>query len=114
MRTENEICATRTKGDKVNTTRILMLLLGISCLLPAQDRITDRQHADFQTGDTIRLKNSTGELTIEGWDQPGVEIDTAKWATRQDAVRILNEVKVGVSRQGGELVITTDFPRHRR
>jgi len=88
--------------------RTLTLLAGFSCLLLAADPVANTQHQDFAAGGTILLKNSTGELTIEGWDQPGVEITTVKSGKRSD------DVKVTASRDGTELVIATDYPRHRR
>ena len=109
-------------------------MFGIGCLLsaglllandeiPQKLQITKTEHADLPAGGTVHLKNSTGELTIQGWDQPGVEITTIKstkraylaaGAEREKASQDLDEVKVAVARQGDELVITTDFHRHRR
>jgi hypothetical protein len=110
--------------------RTLTLIIGIGCcllprLLPASDEVLQRiqvtktEHADLPAGGALRMKNSTGELTIEGWDQPGVEITTTKstkleYASRAKASHMLDEVKVSEARQGNDLVITTDFPRHRR
>jgi len=114
--------------------RKLTLMFGIVCLLlagflsgsdeiPQKLQVTKTEHADLPAGGTVRLKNSTGELRIEGWDQPGVEVATIKstklaylsaGAERDKAAHALEQVKVGVTRQGDELVITTEFPRHRR
>jgi hypothetical protein len=106
--------------------RMLGLIFGISCLALADSesrqtvQIAKTEHADFPSGGTVRLKNSTGELTIEGWDQSGVEITTVKStkaayssAEREKASRDLDRVKVAAERKGDELVITTDFPKHR-
>jgi len=109
--------------------RTLTLLFGIGCLLyaasdtPQKIQIAKTEQADLPSGGAVRLKNSTGELTIEGWDRPGVEITTLKstkraypatGAEREKASHILDEVKVSAALQGNELVITTDFPRDRR
>ena len=109
--------------------RILTLIIGLSCLLAANDeapqkiQVTKTEHADLAAGGIVRLKNSTGELTIEGWDQPGVEITTTKstklaysatGAEHDKAAHMLNQVRVSAATEAGELVITTDFPRHRR
>jgi hypothetical protein len=68
----------------------------------------------------LRFKNSVGELTVEGWDRPDVEIATikrtkAEYASRdrEKGSRELDRVRIAVERRGDELVITTDFPRHR-
>jgi hypothetical protein len=82
--------------------------------------VTSTEHADLPANGTVRLKNSTGDLTIEGWDQPGVEITMVKSTKaevasveREKASQSLNRVKITAGQQGDELVITTEFPRHR-
>ena len=108
--------------------RTLPLMLGVVCFLVANDEIPQRikvsktEHADLLPGSTLRLKNSTGEVTVEGWDQPVVEITTIKstklaysGATpaveRDRAAHDLENVKITFSQQNGEFVVTTDFPR---
>lgn len=104
-------------------------MLGIGCLLAANDEIprkieaTTTERADLPAGGVVRLKNSTGELRIEGWDQPGVEVTTIKStklaypaasAERDKASHMLDEVKVSVTHEGNDVVIGTVYPRHRR
>jgi hypothetical protein len=109
-------------------------MLGIGCLLPvcrlrAADEImqpiqvTKTEHAEFPPGGALRMKNSTGEVTIEGWDQPGIDITTTKstklaygatGAERDKAAHMLDEVKVTHAIQGNDFLITTEFPRHTR
>jgi Putative adhesin len=105
--------------------RILTLLLGVSCLLLADEQsrqkvqVTNTQHLDLPPSGTVTFKNSTGELTIEGWDQPGVEITTVKStkaayssAEREKGSRELEKVQVAAERHGDEVVITTTSPHH--
>jgi hypothetical protein len=123
-------CYRREKRNSMNRfsdmIRILTLILAMSCLLLADDepkqavQIAKTEHVDFASGGTVMLKNSIGELTVEGWDQPGVEITTVKStkaeyasAEREKASHDLDRVKIGVDRKGNELDITTDFPKHR-
>ena len=109
--------------------RMLAIMLGIGCLLTANDetprkiQATSTQHADLPVGGVVHLKNSTGELRIEGWDQPGVEVTTIKstklayaaaGAERDKASHMLDDVKVSVAREGNEVVIDTVYPRHKR
>jgi hypothetical protein len=109
--------------------RTFLLVTGVSFLLAANDeiprkiQITKTEHADLPAGGTVRFKNSTGELTIEGWDQPGVEITTIEstkiaypsaGVEHDRAVQMLAGVKVSDAREGNDLVITTGFPRHTR
>jgi hypothetical protein len=103
----------------------LTLFFAASCLLFAQEAanqkvvVTHTERADFPAGGLLQVKNSVGELSVEGWDRPDVEITTIK--STQDsypaAVRAklsaeLDKVKISVEKQDGGLVIATDVPRH--
>lgn len=107
--------------------RALMIVgFGISCLLLAADepkqrvQVTHTEQMNLPSGGTLRLKDSSGVLTVEGWDRPDVEITTIKSTRneyaageRERAMSKLEKVKVAAAQQGNELVITTDFPRFR-
>lgn len=110
--------------------RALAVLLTAICLFFA-DGIRSRLFADdelqkveerntqtmeFPPGGLLRLKNSTGELAIEGWDRPDVEITTIKSRKddypaedREKASRRLNELQISVERQGQEVVVATTW-----
>jgi hypothetical protein len=83
-------------------------------------QVANTEHVDFPSGGTVTLKNSIGEVAIEGWDEAGVEITTVKStkaeytpAERENASHHLDRVKIAVERKANELVISTDFPKHR-
>jgi hypothetical protein len=109
------------------TIRVLAAIgFGTSYLLPAADapmqkaQVRKTERLDFPAGGTLRLTRSTGVLTVEAWDRPDVEITTIKSTKaeydtreREKATRDLDKVRVAAERHGDELVITTDFPRHR-
>jgi hypothetical protein len=98
--------------------RTLTMLFGISCLLAAAEpkqkvQVEHTERADFPSGGLLRLKNSAGEVSVEGWDRPDVEITTIKSiyaSNREKASRDLDKVRISVERHGDELVITTDSP----
>lgn len=74
---------------------------------------TDR--ADLPAGGSIRFEDSYGELNIEGWDQPGVEVVLTRWsyateADRGTVTKKLDSIRIGVARQGNDLVIRTPLP----
>src|SRR5580658_5763013 len=81
---------------------------------------TQTQKVDFPSGGTVRLTNSIGTLTVIGWDEPRVEVTITK-TTKQaysDAEQAkgsseLDKVQVTTERKGDEVVIATEFPRHR-
>jgi hypothetical protein len=106
---------------------MLTVLLGVGCLLFADDEVRQKvqvshtETVDFPSGGRLVLRNSIGELTIEGWDRPDVEIATIKSTKtevatrdRKKAAHELDKVKVSVARQGADLVIATDYRRRRR
>lgn len=106
--------------------RVLALLCGVSFLLLADDeagqklQVTHTEKVAFPAGGRLVLRNSIGELMVEGWDRPDVEITTIKStkiavasADREKASRELDRVRISVAPQGTDLIVTTDFPRHR-
>ena len=105
--------------------RVLAALVGMSALLLADDgtsqkvRISHTERMDLPSGGLLQFKNSVGELTVEGWDRPDVEITTIKSMppeyppqNRQKATSELGRVQVSVERQGSDLIIGTTYPRH--
>ncbi|MGD1096319.1 MAG: hypothetical protein ABSB35_30550 [Bryobacteraceae bacterium] len=107
--------------------RILALIgFGTALLLRGADdpkqrvQVSNTEHVDFPPNGTLRFANSIGVLTVEAWDQPGVEITTIKStkleyeeADREKETHELGQVRVATERHGDELVITTTFPRNR-
>ncbi len=76
---------------------------------------------NFQPGGVIRIDNSYGYLTVEGWDEPQVEIVVTKTTNRfyepdrkAKAERHFEEVQVVAERPSDkELIISTSLPyRH--
>jgi hypothetical protein len=82
--------------------------------LPRVESVTTEK-ADFAPGGTVKIEGSTGELNIEGWDQPSVEVTVTRYtwdANAERAKRNLDRVEVAkpvVS--GAELSIVTTHKR---
>jgi len=89
---------------------LAVVVVAISGLAFA-DEVSDTQRIDFPSGGTLRVRNSVGELTIEGWDQPGVEITTVKRSL--NTAGQLDRVRIAAARKGDEIVVTTELPKHR-
>jgi hypothetical protein len=89
-------------------------LLTKTPLQPVQVVTTDR--VDFAAGGTIRFEGSTGELNIEGWDQPQVQVtltrfDYAEAADKDREKGKLERIAVKMEKgSGNELVVTTTLP----
>jgi hypothetical protein len=82
---------------------------------------TKTERMNLQPGGVIRIDNSYGYLTVEGWDEPQVEITVTKTTDRfyeQDrkvkAERHFDEIRVVAERPSEkELAISTSLPvRH--
>lgn len=80
--------------------------------------VTKTEQIPFTSGGTIRLNNSYGYLTVEGWDKPEVEVTVIKSTDRfyepsrkEQAVQRFEEVRVVVERRSeSELAISTSLP----
>jgi hypothetical protein len=105
-------------------TRLMWIGIGVSGPLIADDapieqvQVTHTERMDFPSGGTLRMLKSTGDLTVEGWDRPDVEITTIKSTKsynprdRAAAAKSLDRIRLVSERQGDELTITTEFPKH--
>jgi hypothetical protein len=104
--------------------RTILIALAAAGVLSAQEQgkhiieTTATQRLDLPAGGTLRLRNSTGELTIEGWDRPAVEITTVKStqeffapSEKAKADRELARVRITAVKKGDEVLVTTSV-RH--
>ena len=115
-------------------TKSLVMVFGLSVLgttlpLPAAEgvyekgpkqsfEVTNTERVPCAPGGTIRLNNSYGYLTVEGWDEPAVEIAVIKSTDRfyepsqqQRAEQPFAEVRVVAERRSDkELAISTIPP----
>jgi hypothetical protein len=84
-----------------------------------QVQVTKTEQMDFPSGGLLRLNGKFASVTIEGWDQPGLQITTTKTtvdeydaASRPKAVAELDQARFGTERKGEELTLTSELPRH--
>ena len=84
--------------------------------------VTNTERVPFAPGGTIRLNNSYGYLTVEGWDDPEVEITVIKWtdsfyqpSQQERDERPFEQVRVVTERRSEkELAISTILPGRNR
>jgi hypothetical protein len=80
--------------------------------------VTSTEHINFSPGGTIRIANSYGYLSVEGWDEPEVQIAVTKSTDRffdpedkQEAERRFARIHVAAERRSDkELAISTTLP----
>jgi len=104
---------------------LLLGLLGLASSLPADEalkppvQITSTEHLDFPPGGLIHVNGSYGDLYIEGWDQPQVEMSVTKFMPfnyepghPQRSAQHLEQVGVETLRRSpSELDISINLPR---
>jgi hypothetical protein len=64
---------------------IVLLVIMLAVTLPLlgadelqQAQVSNTERVDFAPGGTIRINGSYGSLTVEGWDEPAVEVTVTK------------------------------------
>ena len=80
--------------------------------------VTSTERVPFLPGGTIRLDNSYGYLTVEGWDEPEVEVTVTKSTDRfyepeqkAKAEQRFEQIRVAAERRSDkELAISTTLP----
>ena len=105
--------------------KLLTAACALSWMLLAQtesgqiEPLRKTERLDLGSSGMIRLVHSTGELTIEGWDQTAVEITTVQSMIdsygpkdRDSAVAKLERVRITAQRRGADIVIDTMIPGH--
>jgi hypothetical protein len=105
--------------------RWLVVLAGLTAMDAAGQEgpkqsfeVSKTEHINFAPGGTIRITNSYGYLTVEGWDEQEVEIAVTKSTDRfyepgrkEKAERHFDEVRVVAERRSDkELAISTTLP----
>ena len=101
------------------------LVIAIVWMLPllADDRSketlgsTHTERFEVAEAGTIRIENSFGEVDIDGWDRPEVEVTVVRSSEQlsdpkesAEAQRRLDSVQVTVKQDGNDVVISTAYP----
>ncbi|MBV8847396.1 MAG: hypothetical protein JO307_31690 [Bryobacterales bacterium] len=84
----------------------------------AQDlQRTHTDRLDFPAGGTLRMPKCIGDVTVEGWDEPVLEITTVKSIkVRGDKTpgidpKKLDRIEVTPERKGNDVIVRTKFPK---
>ena len=108
----------------LSRTHLAVLVACCASLSWAQDQsqkvqVSKIEKAELPAGGTLRLERAAGEIWIEGWDQPKVEITTATFikddvpsSHGEEEKRLIENVRVTVARYGTELIVRTEYPHH--
>ncbi len=92
--------------------RLAVFALFIPLLAPGAQRVDviTTEKVDLAPGGTVRVEHSTGELNVEGWDQPTVQIEVTRymWSDKEEKAKAnLNQIQVTKKLEGNVLTIDT-------
>jgi len=109
---------------KLSVACIVLSVIGTAPLFAAElpirrpEQVLTTEHLNFAPGGTIRFDKSFGDLYVEGWDQPQVEMTLIKlfqdYDPPKNPAEHLQAVKFTTEHASAtELVIGTTIPPHR-
>jgi hypothetical protein len=109
---------------KLSVACIVLSVIGTAPLFAAElairrpEQVLTTEHVNFAPGGTIRFDKSFGDLYVEGWDQPQVEMTVIKlfqdYDPPKNPAEHLQAVKFTTEHPSAtELVIGTTIPPHR-
>jgi hypothetical protein len=103
--------------------KLPLIAIVLSLSLRADDRskeilgVTHTERFHVPTSGAVRLENSFGEVDIDGWDRPEVEVTITRSTERlvnskqrADAQRRLDSVQVSAKQDGNDVVISAVYP----
>jgi hypothetical protein len=103
--------------------KLLVTAIALALALLADDRSketlgsTHTERFKVAAAGTIRLENSFGEVDIDGWDRPEVEVTVIRSSerlsdskTRAERQRRLDSVQISLKQDGNDVVISTAYP----
>jgi hypothetical protein len=70
---------------------------------------TETQRMDFPSAGTLRIQKSVGLLSVDGWDQPGIEITAIKTGGSE---KNRDRTRVTAERRGNDIVVTTSVAQN--
>ncbi len=104
----------------MRTSLVIATLLALPLMADDLNKETlNATHTDtfkVPTAGAIRIKNSFGEVDIDGWDRPEVEVTVVRSsqhfydsAERAEAQRCLEGAQIKAERDGNDVVISTSY-----
>jgi hypothetical protein len=96
---------------------VLLLCLPVFGKVPQQSvQVSTTERVEFAAGGTVRVNDSEGQVDVEGWDRPEVEITVVRRVYRNGAAqerdaaeKELKSIAVKAEKKGGDLEISTAY-----
>jgi len=84
------------EGNRVIRSFALVLSIWLPLFagapIPGVESVTTNR-VDFSPNGTIRIENSAGELNIEGWDEPAIEVTVTRYAWNKNQNRVKQDLE---------------------
>jgi hypothetical protein len=89
----------------------LLMIAGLPLLAVDVTRVTNTQTIPFPNEGTLRFERSSGEIHIQAWDRPEIEITFSKSTYAPKLRNRLDAVQMKTEKRGNDVVISTTAPR---
>ena len=100
----------------------MLIVAGSALALVADDRpnrtlsVTHTDRFNVPASVSIQLENSFGEIDVDGWDLPEVEVTVTKsvedlFSEKGRAQKRLDSIQIAVKQDGGGTIISTVYPQ---
>lgn len=96
--------------------RILLIFAALPLLAadpPAPTRVSSTQTIPFTGTGTLRFERSSGDIHIQGWDRPEIEIVFARSTYNPKIRPLLDGMHIQADRHDSDVVISTIVPKHK-
>ncbi len=93
--------------------RKLLMFAALPLFAADATRVSTTETIPFTGSGTLRIEPSSGEIHIQGWDRPEIEITFSK-STYDPKVRpLLDDIHMKADRHDNDIVVTTVVPKHK-
>jgi hypothetical protein len=80
---------------------------------PGPTRVSSTETIPFTGTGTLRLERSSGDVDIQGWDRPDIEIVFSRSTYNPKVRPLLDGMHIKADRHDSDVVISTIVPKHK-
>ncbi len=91
----------------------LLMFAALPLLAADVTHVTNTQTIPFTGDGTLRFAPSSGEIHIQGWDRPEIEITFSKSTYDPKVHPVFDGIHMQADRHDNEVVISTVVPKHK-
>jgi hypothetical protein len=80
---------------------------------PAPTRVSSTQTIPFTGTGTLRFERSSGDIDIQGWDRPEIELVFTRSTYNPKVRPLLDGMHIKADRHGNDVIVSTVVPKHK-